>query len=167
MSNIEQIKNITGLEQKLSGPELVQYGKFSNQNRKLQYLLSHTIVKDVCGENIIVDENGTPTIKNGFVSISHKDNIVVVAISGSSVGIDIENANIERDFIGESALLNLPKPNNKREFYENFTGYESRVKFGNGAKDANVYFYENGDYLICVCSTESKDNIQFISFCAE
>ena len=165
MSNIEQIKNMATLESKLSDAELIQYGKFSNNVRKLQYLLSHSIVKSVCGENVVVDKNSKPTIKNGFISITHKDNIVIVAVSQMPVGIDIENATIERDFIGESELLNLPKPKDKYDFYKNFVEYEARFKFGNGS--ANAYFYKDGDYLICVCSNEPKNNIEFISFCAE
>ena len=94
-----------------------------------------------------------------------KDNTVIVAVSQMPVGIDIENATIERDFIGESELLNLPKPNDKQFFYKNFVEYEARIKFGNGP--ANTYFYEDGDYLICVCSNEPKSDIEFISFCAE
>lgn len=164
MSNIEDIKNISEMERKLSASEVVQYGKFSNKVRKLQYLLSHAIVKSVCGENIIVDKNGKPTIKNGFVSIAHKDNWVVVAVSQTYVGVDIENTSIERDFLGESELLNLPKPKDKQDFYKNFVEYEARIKFGSNAEKANTYFYEKGDYLICICSIEAQSEI---SFCSE
>ncbi len=164
MSNIQDIKNVPELEQKLSGAELLQYGKFSNKNRKLQYLLSHAKVKDVCGENVIVDKNSAPIIKSGFISIAHKDNWVIVAVSDSPVGVDIENTTINRDFIGESELLNLPKPKNKQDFYKNFVEYEARIKFGADAEKANSYFYEKGDYLICVCSIEPQNEI---SFCSE
>ena len=167
MSNIEDIKNVSALEQKLSAAEMIQYGKFSNNIRKLQYLLSHSIVKDVCGENIITGEKGVPTIKSGFVSIAHKDNLVVVAFSDKTVGIDIENTTIDRDFNAESELLKLPKPKDKMDFYKNFVKYESHIKFGNGAENANTYFYDKGDFLIGVCSFDSEQDIQFISFCAE
>ena len=73
MSNIESIKNRADLETKLSESELLQYRNFSNNTRKLQYLLAHTLVKDVCGENVTVSENGVPTIKSGFVSICRKN----------------------------------------------------------------------------------------------
>lgn len=165
MSNIRQIKDIPNLENKLSKMEMVQYGKFSNQTRKLQYLLSHAIVKDICGENVVVDKDGRPTIKSGFVSIAHKDNIVIIAISNKRVGIDIENASLERDFIGESELLKLDKPTDKRNFYENFVKYESRIKFGDGAQNAKMSFYDMEQYLIGVCSDDA--DIKFVSFCAE
>ena len=91
MSNIEQIKNITDLEKQLSESDMKQYKQFSNKTRKLQYLVSHAIVQNVCGESIIVNQNGAPTIKSGFISIAHKDNWVLVAVADSKVGIDIEN----------------------------------------------------------------------------
>ena len=162
MSNIEQIKNIAELEQKLSKSELVQYDKFSNNNRKLQYLLAHAIVKDVCGENISVDKNGVPSVKSGFVSIAHKDNWVVVAISNNRVGLDIENTNINRDFVGQSELLNLPISKDKDVFYKNFVKYESMFKYGKSASGKNIYFYKMENYLIGICSIEKASDIEFV-----
>ena len=162
MSNIEQIKNISDMEKKLSQSELVRYSKISNKTRKLQYLLAHAIVFDTCGENVIVDKNGVPTIKNGFVSIAHRDNLVIVAISNSPVGIDIENTSINRDFMGESELLKLPKTNDAKTFYKNFVQYESELKFGENATEANKYFYEIDNYLIGICTMESSADILFL-----
>lgn len=159
MSNIEHIKNIPDWEKKLSESELLQYNRFTSKNRKLQYLLSHAIVRDVCGENIVV-ENGKPTIKSGFVSIAHKDNWVVVAVSKKQVGIDIENTNVARNFVEQSELLGLPKTKYKKTFYKNFVEFEARFKFGDSADKANTYFYEMDNYLICICTKEK--NIQFI-----
>ena len=162
MSNIESIKNRADLETKLSESELSQYHNFSNNIRKLQYLLAHTLVKDVCGENVTVSENGVPTIISGFVSIAHKDNWVVIAVSDSLVGIDIENTNIIRDFTGQSELLNLPKTNDKKVFYRNFVEYESRFKYGKDSAKAYMYFYEFDNYLIGICTAEQYKDIQFI-----
>lgn len=162
MSNIEDIKNIADMEKCLSVSDMSRYSAFSNNTRKLQFLLARNIVKNECGENIVVDENGAPTIKNGFISISHKDNLVVVAVSKFKVGIDIENITINRDFVSQSELLGLPKTDNKQQFYKNFVKYESNFKFGDNANNAHNYFYEHGDYLIGICTYESISDIQFI-----
>ena len=161
MSNIEDIKNMTDLESKLSKSELIQYNRFTSKKRKLQYLLSHAIVRDICGENIVV-ENGKPTIKSGFVSIAHKDNWVVVAVSQKRVGIDIENTGVVRNFIEQAELLGLPKTHDKQTFYQNFIEFEARFKFGDDADTANIYFCEYGDYLIGICTKEERQNIHFI-----
>ena len=161
MSNIEHIKNIPDLEKKLSESELLQYNRFTSKNRKLQYLLSHTIVRDVCGENIVV-KNGAPTIKSGFVSITHKDNLVAVAVSKKQVGIDIENTDVVRNFVEQSELLGLPKTKYKKTFYKNFVDFEARFKFGDGADKASTYFYEMDNYLIGICTKEKSQNIHFI-----
>lgn len=162
MSNIADIKNLTDMESKLSKSDMLQYKKFSNAKRKLQYLLSRAMVMDVCGENIIVDSNGRPTIKSGFISIAHKDNWVVVATSNTPVGIDIENTDVKRDFVGVSKLLNFPEITDKQTFYKNFVQYEAKFKFGKNADRAHVYFYTKDNYLIGVCSMEQKNDIQFI-----
>jgi hypothetical protein len=163
MSNIEKYKNIHDLEKNLSESELQRYNKFINSKRKLQYLVSHVIVKSVCGENIITDKSGVPTIKSGFVSIAHKDNYVVVAISDMRVGIDIENAEIERDFAKQSELMGLTITDNKKDFYQNFVTFEAKFKYGKDADKANIYLYKTGKYLIGVCSKENVKNIEFIS----
>ena len=163
MSNIEEAKNITDMEKDLSILDRAHLAKFSNNTRKLQFLLSRAIVKNVTGETVKVDKNGAPIIKSGFVSIAHKDNFVFVAISNSCVGIDIENTSINRDFAGQSDLLGLPKTKDKDAFYKNFVKYEAEFKFGNDATKAHKYFYEMGNYLICVCTKELTKDIEFIS----
>lgn len=163
MSNIEEAKNIADMEKDLSILDRARFAKFSNNTRKLQFLLSRAIVKNVTGENVLVDKNGAPIIKSGFVSIAHKDNFVLVAVSNSSVGIDIENTSINRDFVGQSELLGLPKTKDKDAFYKNFVKYEAEFKFGNDATKAHKYFYEAGDYLICICTKELIKDIEFIS----
>lgn len=163
MSNIEEAKNITDMEKDLSILDRAHLAKFSNNTRKLQFLLSRAIVKNVTGETVKVDKNGAPIIKSGFVSIAHKDNFVFVAISNSCVGIDIENTSINRDFAGQSELLGLPKTKDKDAFYKNFVKYEAEFKFGNDATKAHKYFYEMGNYLICVCTKELTKDIEFIS----
>lgn len=163
MSNIEEAKNITDMEKDLSILDRAHLAKFSNNTRKLQFLLSRAIVKNVTGESVKVDKNGAPIIKSGFVSIAHKDNFVFVAVSNSNVGIDIENTSINRDFAGQSELLGLPKTKDKEAFYKNFVKYEAEFKFGNDATKAHKYFYEMGNYLICVCTKELTKDIEFIS----
>lgn len=162
MSNTERINNIADMEQKLSASELAQYNKFNNKSRKLQYLVGHAIVKDVCGENVQTDENGAPYLSNHFVSIAHKDNFVIVAISNDNVGIDIENTDSQRDFITQSELLGLPKPHSLCDFYKEFVRYESKLKFGDNAQKYSQYFYRFNNYLICI--TTADNEIQFINY---
>lgn len=162
MSNIQDINNVSDLENKLSESDMARYKTFSNNNRKLQYLLSRAIIYDNCGEKIIVDKNGVPTIKSGFISVAHKDNWVIVAISEKKVGIDIENTNINRDFMGQSELMGFTKTNDRLDFYKNFVKYEAMFKYGDGATHVHKYFYKMDNYLIGVCSNESISDIDFI-----
>lgn len=162
MSNIEQIKNIHDLERKLFEPEISQYNKFSNKKRKLQYLVAHSIVRDMCGENVVVDPLGRPTIKSGFISIAHKDNWVVVAISNNNIGIDIENTDINRDFVETAEMLDLPKTTDKKQFYKNFVQYEANYKYGKDVNQSHTYFYEFDNYLIGITTTETATDIQFV-----
>jgi phosphopantetheinyl transferase len=161
IANIEQISKKSDLSTRLSESELIQYNKFSNQKRKLQFLIGHAIVKDVCGENVKTDNTGAPFLKKGGVSISHKDNWVFVAISDKQVGIDIENMNKKRDFKQISRFLGLPVPDNKIDFYKNFTLTEALFKYRNNDTIPYKFFYKLNDYMICLVCMEPKENIEF------
>lgn len=158
IANLDSIGKIS--DTKLSDDEILQYNKFSNQTRRNQYLMAHAIIFDKTCEHPISDKNGKLHLQNGFVSVAHKDNWVVVALSGQNVGIDIENASIKRDFISESELLGIKPTNDAEFFYKNFTQYESDVKYGDESENANHLFYKLGNYMICVCTNDS--NVEFI-----
>lgn len=162
MSNIEQINSFADMEKSLSVLDKVRFDKFASKTRKLQFLLSRKIVKNATGETVKLCENGAPAIKSGYISIAHKDNFVLVAISDSRVGIDIENIAVNRDFFGQSDLLGLPKTNDKKTFYKNFVRYEAEFKFGDNATKAHKYFYEMNNYLICICTEKQNDDIKFV-----
>ncbi len=162
MSNIEHINNTADLEKKLSESELTQYNKFNDEIRKLQYLVGHAMVMDVCKENVKIAENGAPTINNGFISIAHKDNWVIVAVSDMKTGIDIENTTVERDFSELSRILKLPGVHTKQDFYKEFVRYESKIKFNGDIQGAHQYFYQMNKYIICIISADK--NIQFFNY---
>ena len=163
MSNIEHINNLVDLEKKLSESELIQYNKFNRTLRKKQYLLGHVIVRDVCNENIKTDINGAPKLNNGFVSIAHKDNWVIAAVSDTQVGIDIENTTTKRDFIGQSELLRLPQTENKYDFYKEFVRYESKLKFGKIDRKCYQHFFTMNNYIICI-TTHNNQDIAFFDY---
>lgn len=154
IANLDSIGKIS--DTKLSDAEILQYKKFDNTTRRNQYLLAHSIIFDVTKEHPVSDKNGKLHLKNGFVSVAHKDNWVIVAFDDKNVGIDIENASVKRDFIAESELLGL-KPTNVAEiFYKNFVKYESDIKYGDGFENVQHRFYKIGNYMMCVCS-DAKD----------
>lgn len=164
MSNIEKIQNTKDLETKLSESELSRLNQFNNEKRRLQYLVGHAMVRDICGENIKVDLNGALSIESGFVSISHKDNLVFVAVSNKKIGIDIENADINRDFISLSNVSGFLPVDDKNTFYKNFTKAEADFKFGSNSEYANHYFYWFNNYILSIAALETNDNILFFEY---
>lgn len=160
IANLDSIGKIS--DTKLSESELLQSGKFANEIRRNQYVVAHSIIFDIAKEHPVPDKNGKLHLKNGFVSVAHKDNWVVVAFDDNNVGIDIENATIIRDFIAESELLGLGRCDNALDFYKNFVRYESDMKYGTEFENAKHFFYKIDDYVMCVCTT-AKD-VDFI-FC--
>lgn len=112
--------------------------KFQKQTRKLQFILGHLMVARV-GKK--------------YTSIAHKDNLVVVATaSNARVGVDIENASVQRDFVGAAELMGAKTPKTLHDFYKMFTESEATYKLGTAP--ACTHFITHGDYLICVVANK-------------
>ena len=104
-----------------------------------EHLLGRKIVKDVAKsvygiEDEIVYDGKRPYFKNNkiYFSISHSENLVVVAFDNEPVGVDVE-------FIKRRNLDKLirrydleGKVHNLEEFYGWWTAYEARYKNPNG-----------------------------------
>jgi phosphopantetheinyl transferase len=149
IANINSIsKNPDAYTALLSPTHRARVQKFKNENRKLQFILGH-LMADSCGKK--------------HTSIAHKDCLVVVAAaSNAPVGIDIENATIDRDFVGAAELMHLPIPKDKKEFYRLFTFAEATYKLGMRAHCRQ--FMRHGDYIICIASTRHFDMPRLTKF---
>ncbi len=93
-----------------SQSELVQIDEFRNEQRKLEWLATRLMVSTFFSQKTIIDYDdfGKPFLTNGYnISISHTHNLVVVALSPTSIiGIDTE---VISDKIGRVALKFLHK----------------------------------------------------------
>ena len=120
----------------------IRLSQFQNQTRKLQFILGH-LIADNCGK--------------AYVSIAHKDKLVVVATDADTpVGIDIENTSVKRDFIAASELMNLTPPASLNDFYRLFTESEAIYKLGKTPKCTK--FMQYGEYLVCITAMHEFDN---------
>lgn len=63
---------------------------FGTTRRENQRLTADAVLLEQLGETPHREENGRPVVSRGFVSISHSEDTVAVAISEAPVGIDIE-----------------------------------------------------------------------------
>ncbi|MBI1838314.1 MAG: 4'-phosphopantetheinyl transferase superfamily protein [Flavobacteriia bacterium] len=93
----------------LTNLELERFYSFSNEKRKREFVATRILRHTLFGhQHIHYNEVGAPFIKNeGFISISHTDNIVGIAINQFfQIGFDIEKErksilNIASKFINE------------------------------------------------------------------
>ena len=138
IANIDSISKHSDIYSALLLPvNRARLSEFKNKNRKLQFILGH-LMTDKCDEK--------------YTSIAHKDNFVVIATdSKQPVGIDIENTDIKRDFIGLAETLKMRQPKSLEDFYKMFTEFEAAYKMG--SKPICTKFIKHNNYLICVTST--------------
>lgn len=119
-------------------------------------------------DDIYFEENGKPSIKGGFISISHIGEVVAVCYSETQIGIDIEK-------IGKASKMIYNKVFHQDEienvtnddFYIRWTSIEAKRKLENTKafklEDFNKYFYntmfieENDNrYVLTIASKEKN-----------
>ena len=139
IADIDSIsKNADDYVALLPAGDCARVAKFQRQTRKLQFILGHLMVAHV-GKK--------------YTSISHKDNLVVVATaSNARVGVDIENASVKRDFVAAAELMDAKTPKTLHDFYKMFTESEATYKLG--TVPTCKHFITHGDYLICVVANK-------------
>ena len=110
---------------------------------------------------ILKKENGEPYIEGDpyHISLTHKGDIAIAALSHSSVGVDVEDVTVPRNVERLSRLFNeSEKPKDLYDFYRVWTAKEAMgKKRGTGIsydllkqKSEKVRYFDYGDYLICV-----------------
>jgi len=119
------------------------------------------IVRELGAESIEKDANGAPLLKgkNYFVSLSHKGDLVALAVSLADVGVDVEDTTVPRNVERLSKLFHeSEKPETLYDFYKVWTVKEAegkRRRIGitteilRAPSPACAYF-DWGDYIICV-----------------
>ncbi len=82
----------------LTHQEQVTYNLRGGDKRKEEYLLVRWLAKEAVGETILYKDNGAPYILNNrlYISISHCPDAVILMVSSSPCGVDIER--IDRNF---------------------------------------------------------------------
>ncbi len=95
----------------LSASEMKRLGSIANNNKHREYLLSRALMRHALSEKFPQQKDSwiftervdsPPIIKNipekCFTSLSHSDGIICFAISGSTIGIDLEVITKQRDY---------------------------------------------------------------------
>ena len=78
----------------LTTKEAKHYGELKNGKRKEEFLLVRWLAKEVLSSTILYKESGSPYLSNNDeISISHCADAVVIMVSNSPCGVDVENIN--------------------------------------------------------------------------
>ncbi|MBP5405276.1 MAG: hypothetical protein J6Y74_04970 [Clostridia bacterium] len=119
------------------------------------------IVKELGAESIEKDAQGAPFLKGSdlFISLSHKGDVVVLAVSAVPVGVDVEDTSVPRNVERLSKLFHTSeRPKDLYAFYRVWTAKEAEGKRQRTGITTEILRKETssgkyvdwGDYLICV-----------------
>ena len=81
---------LSEVELKLSSTKRLD--NFSSNKRKLEFLVTRKLLAEagLTDYDLSYREDGAPLLKDGFISISHTSDFVVIVVSERKVGVDIE-----------------------------------------------------------------------------
>lgn len=104
--------------------------------------------------------NKKPYLRNmvKFISISHSDKYIAIAISDYNCGIDIEKVK-ERNYLKISERFGF-QSDSLENFYENWTHFEAKYKLNSVEKKRKTWSFEN--FVITALSENSSEKIEII-----
>ena len=152
----------------LSTNILNRVNKYNNKTRRETSAFVYYYLKKY--KNIEVNFiNNHPIIKNGYISISHSNEYVVIAYSTNRIGVDIE---MER--VISKRIINKMHSTTSNEFFRIWTKLEAYIKYSEiegvdirniNIDDINLYCFHkevildnNIYYLTVVCDNEVGEN---------
>ncbi|MBO4480805.1 MAG: hypothetical protein J5742_04290 [Alphaproteobacteria bacterium] len=148
ITDLTQICNYDDLVNKLPYVDMVRYKSFTRGLRAKQFLIAHSIKNKIAN-------------KFKYISIAHKDNIIIVGASNKPIGIDIEDTSIKRDFDSLANFMGFSQIKNQNDFYRAFTASEAHYKSSLPIDKSQEKFYKLNKYMICIVS--DTENIQWIN----
>lgn len=153
---VEELKKITNerlKKQKLTAYSLLYFGAYNSYNLEL---LPNDVIKD---------KNGKPKCNFFEFSISHSNDLVVLAISKNKVGVDLELIKNNRDYDVIKNKYFLEKEKNL-DFYSVWTNKESIFKYLN-KKHITLREIDSTKYKCKNCKVLVDGDTYALSVCAK
>lgn len=142
--------------------------KYKSEEKYLEHLCGLFIIKYVAKNFYNIEKpeinyvNKKPYINSNelSISVSHSENIVMVAFEKTNIGIDIEFMK-DKDYSKIFKRYNIEKENpTKEEFYEFWTQKEAEIKLGKKNNyTINKILFDN--YMFCTVSEEKFEHLNF------
>ena len=154
--------------EKVKKETLKSYQKKEISNEKkwtahcLSYLLVDKFLEEVYGikNREIVFDNGKPILIDGgkHFSISHSNDLIVLAFSDSNCGVDIEKIKL-REFASISERMGF-EANTLGEFYEEWTRYEALYKLNSNNEYGSIAVYDLEEYALTAVSEDPCEEFE-------
>ena len=144
---------------RLTEKDADRFNRMTHEDRKLQFLVARMTIYEHLGHDLIVSDSGKLLYDGAFLSVSHSENMVVVAISSEGVGVDVEDTQKKRDFKGLAQMCHLGDVSDHIEFYKKYTKYEAEFKLG--MSNAHCEFYCWGHFLMCLAMAQKTNAVSF------
>ena len=147
---INQSHIIEGYVDRLKNQDLSRYHQITDCNRRMQFLIGRMMIYDHFGDGFHVAENGKLIADKRYLSLAHSKNLVILGVSDSEIGVDVEDVTKNRNFIALAKHCHFEETTNNLSFYKNFTQYEADYKIGKAVSYHEFVCWR--DFIICIAS---------------
>ena len=160
IADLNQIINngdfISTAKARLLQTDLKRFQNFKNTHRALQFLVGRFLITTHVSPDYQTLETGKVVIKNGYISLAHSKNIVVLALHTSPVGVDIENIKERKNYKRIAKRMNFPACHSYLDFLKSWTAYEANFKLKIRASNISYQYITYQDFLICTATSQTE-----------
>lgn len=136
----------------LSCLDFKRYTDIKNEKRRLQFLTGRFLIKENIKGIFSVKKTGKLVSNQEFLSLTHTDDTVILAVSKEPVGIDTENILKVRNFESLSKHMGFSLTTDPDTFYRNFTAYEADYKLGKEHLPAHHFYFYHQNLIVCIAT---------------
>jgi len=161
IADLNQIINngdfLSTAKSKLLPEDLHRFNAYFHSARAMQFLVGRFLVATYISPNYQTLSSGKVTVPNGYISIAHSKNFVVLAASESPVGVDIEAIDLKRNHKKIADRMKFKNAQSPLEFFKLWTAYEADYKLGQPQIKPVHTYIEHFGFLICTATPMPED----------
>lgn len=142
--------------------DLKRFNAYLHSRRAMQFLVGRFLISKYVGPNYQTLPSGKVVVKDGYISLAHCQNFVVLAVCDNPVGVDIEAVDLKRNYQKIAERMKFQQAQSPLDFFKSWTAYEADFKLDRPQIKPVHTYIKHFEFLICT-ATPTPENVEQIN----